>query len=43
MLYRFLGVKSFFLASLDIFYAVLIGDKSFSGFFDLFNAVFIDN
>ena len=28
------------LASLGCFYAVLIGDKSFSGFHDLFNAVF---
>ena len=28
-----------FLASLELFYAVLIGDKSFYGFLDLFNAV----
>ena len=31
------------LASLDRFYAGLIGDISFSGFLDLFNAVFIDD
>ena len=41
-LFRFLGRKVF-LASLDCFYAVLIGDTSFSGFPDLLHAVFIDN
>ena len=31
------------LASLGWFYAVLIDDISFSGFLDLFNAIFKDN
>ena len=33
----------FFVASLDCFYADLIGDTSFSGFPALLHAVFIDN
>ena len=39
----FYFVLKVFLANLNRFYAVLIGDKSFSGFPDLFHAVFIDN
>ena len=43
LFYMDFSVLKDFLSSLDWFYAVLIDDKSFSGFLDLFNAVYKDN
>ena len=43
LIYIDFWIVNIFLASLDYFYAVLIGDTSFSGFLDLLHAGFIDN